>query len=186
MSEVVIAQFPFLHEAEYAKGFLDDAGIRCWLRPDAAAGGTPYIGGLAGAVLAVAAVDVDRSLAVLRTAGVIEEEDRRGRLTGRDEESLPPALRADLHDVEGELRRARKKEVRHLVWAMFGVSPAALIPLLGLALEGEIALVALLCVMVVFVEGLRWIRAGKEVKRLEGVLTGLLHEIEGEGGEGAT
>jgi hypothetical protein len=184
MGEVTIARFPFLHEAEYAKGFLDDAGVRCWLKPDAAAGGTPYIGGLAGAVLAVAPADVDRSLDVLRAAGVLEEAGAGASHPALPEESIPPALRADLHDLQGELRRARKREVRHFVWAMFGVSPAALIPLLGLALEGEVALVALLCVMVVFVEGSRWIRAGKEVKRLEEALETLLQEIEAEGPAG--
>ena len=180
MSQVLLAHFKFLHEAEYAKGFLDDAGIRCWLKSDDAAGGAPYIGGLAGAGLIVDARDVERGRAVLDGVGGLadpaSDEDRLPEWVP-EETSLPPALRADLVDLELELKRARKSEVRHFVWAMFGVSPAAIIPLLGLAREGRVARVALLCVMVVFWEGWRWIQAGREVKRLESAMERLRAEL---------
>jgi hypothetical protein len=183
--EVTVARFKFLHEAEYAQGFLDEAGIRCLLKPDNAAGGAPYIGGLAGAALVVAAADLDQSLEVLRIAGVLGEDTESLKALRTELEalrSLSPALRADLADVELALDRARKKEVRHFVWAMFGVSPAALIPFLGLALEGEGALLALLCVMVVTVEGWRWSKARGEVRSLEVMLVELREEAEQEPG----
>lgn len=180
MSEVSVARFKFLHEAEYAQGFLEDAGIRSRLKPDNAAGGAPYIGGLAGAALVVAAGDGDRSLEVLQDAGVLEDAEGSGIASRVGEEerlqALSPALRADLADVELALERARKKEARHFAFAVFGVSPAALIPFLGLALEGEGALLAVLCVMVVIVEGWRWFKAREEVRSLEVTLIELHEE----------
>jgi len=180
VSEVSVARFKFLHEAEYAQGFLEDAGIRSRLKPDNAAGGAAYIGGLAGAALVVTAGDVDRSSEVLRAAGVLEEAEGSGSASRVSEEerlqSLSPALRADLADVERALERARKKEARHFAFAVFGVSPAALIPFLGLALEGEGALLAVLCMMVVIVEGWRWFKARGEVRSLEVTLLELNEE----------
>jgi hypothetical protein len=179
VSEVTVARFQFLHEAEYAQGFLDEAGIRCLLQPDNAAGGAPYIGGLAGAALVVAAADLDRTVEVLRTAGILGEDTENLKALRTELEALralSPALRADLADVELALRRARKKEVRHFVWATFGVSPAALLPFLGLAVEGETVLLAVLCGMVVVVEGWRWLKARAEVKDLEGTLAELQDE----------
>ncbi len=180
MSEVTVARFKFLHEAEYAQGFLNEAGIRCLLKPDNAAGGAPYIGGLAGAALVVTAGDVDRSLEVLRDVGVLEEAEGSGSASRVGEEerrqALPPALRADLTDVELALERARKKEARHFAFAVFGMSPAALVPFVGLALEGEGALLAVLCVMVVIVEGWRWFMARDRVRSLEVTLVELQEE----------
>ena len=115
----------------------------------------------------------------LRTAGVLGEETEhlkavRAELAAL--RALSPALRADLADVELALTRARKKEVRHFVWASFGVSPAALVPFLGLAVEGQTVLLAVLCGMVVVVEGWRWLKARAEVKNLEGTLAELQEE----------
>jgi hypothetical protein len=72
--------------------------------------------------------------------------------------------------------------MRHFIRCMLGVTPAAAIPVVGLALEGNVALLALLCVMVTFVEGWRWIRAGRLAKRLERELA-ILEEVE-PGGDG--
>ena len=91
---------------------------------------------------------------------------------------------ASLLVASERLEAARKAEVRHFIRCMLGVTPTAVIPIVGLALKGKVALLALLCVLVVLVEGWQWIRAGRLVKQLGEELVRLDEDTEAEG-EGA-
>lgn len=66
-----VARFTFRHEAEFAKGYLDDAGVESVLLADDAGGNL----GLAlenEVTLVVAAENVARAREILVNAGVIE------------------------------------------------------------------------------------------------------------------
>jgi hypothetical protein len=67
----IIASFTYRHEAEYAQGFLRDAGIESLLLTDDAGGLHPGIGFSRSARIAVHADDADEALEVLTDAGVI-------------------------------------------------------------------------------------------------------------------
>lgn len=178
MPDTFLAHFSHRWEAEFAQGFLDDAGVPSRLVSDDAAGGSPYMGGLAGATLFVAPAHAEEARAALESAGLLRPAGEAPPVP-LAERPLPPVLRAEAADIEERLRRARKAEMRHVVFMFLGITPAAVVPLVGLALEGNVALMALLCVLVVFVEGWRWIRAGREVQRLEDALARLEEEAEG-------
>lgn len=67
-----VAQFGFRHEAEFAKGYLNDAGIDSFLEVDDAGGNL----GFAlenGATLMVRATDLPQARQVLSEAGVLED-----------------------------------------------------------------------------------------------------------------
>lgn len=67
-----LARYAFRHEAEFAKGYLDDAGIESFLRVDDAGGNL----GLAlegGAEIVVRREDLPRAREVLAEAGLLEE-----------------------------------------------------------------------------------------------------------------
>jgi hypothetical protein len=69
-----VAQFGFRHQAEFAKGYLDDAGIESFVVVDDAGGNL----GLAlenAATLMVRATDFPRAHEVLSEAGVLEDGD---------------------------------------------------------------------------------------------------------------
>jgi hypothetical protein len=69
-----VAEFGFRHEAEFAKGYLNDAEIESFLVVDDAGGNL----GLAlenTASLMVRATDLARARQVLSDAGVLEEDD---------------------------------------------------------------------------------------------------------------
>lgn len=177
MPETRLARFPLQWEAELARGYLTDAGIPCRLVDDGLGLGHTYVGGLAGASIFVAPEREAEARRVLEEAGVIPSA------TAAIEEApaalprdLSPALRADHDDLTRQLEAARKDEQRHMLRSVLGMSPGALIPFIGLAMEGEVALVALLCVLVVFVEGWRWIRAGQRARRIEVALRELEEE----------
>jgi len=177
MPEVRIAHFQHYWEAELARGYLDEAGLPCRLVSDNVAGGVSYLGGLAGASLLVAEEVEEPARAVLESAGILGGgEDGPVPLVERE---LPPALRAEVADLEERLRRLRKEQSRHLLWMALGVTPAAAIPLVGLALEGNVGLMAVLCVLVVFVEGARWMKAADEARRLERWRAEIEEEAEG-------
>ena len=73
MAEVVIMRFNFRHDAEFAQGFLHDARIPARVVCDDAGGVAP--GGFFGsAKLSVPARDLDRAMATLSAAGVMEED----------------------------------------------------------------------------------------------------------------
>lgn len=182
MSETLLARFNHHWEAEMARGYLEDAGVPSRLVSDNLAGGYTYMGNLAGASLLVASERAEEAYRVLADAGVVEPPEGAGDagrgLPEGGAEALPPAIRVERADLVEELRLARKAELRHLVWCMLGMTPAAVVPFVGLALEGNVALMALLCVLVVWVEGWRWIRSGRRVKALEADLA----RLDGDGG----
>jgi hypothetical protein len=62
------------------------------------------------------------------------------------EPERPPSLivRAEIDDLERELRAVRRKERWHFVWALTGISPAALLPVIGLFREESFGLIVLL------------------------------------------
>lgn len=170
MSETLLARFSHHWEAEMARGYLEDAGVPSRLVSDNLAGGHTYMGSLAGASILVATERAEEAYQVLANAGVVEPPGA-SLAPGDPDDRLPPALRAERQDLVERIAAARKAEMRHFIWCMLGITPAAAIPLVGLALEGNVALMALLCVLVVLVEGWRWIRAGRLVKALEAELS---------------
>lgn len=76
-------------------------------------------------------------------------------------------VRADLADAKERLEVAERRAARHLAWALLGLSPAAVVPFLGLLVEGNLTLLAVLLVTVPFVEAGRYRRAKREVDRMQ-------------------
>jgi hypothetical protein len=181
VSEVRLAHFRHRWEAEFARGFLSDGEIPSRLAEDGAVGSGLYTGDLAGTSLFVTVEDEAQAREILEAAGVLESAEaasnRPPPLTERD---LPPVLRADAEDLTERLDAARRAETRHGIYALLGFTPAAVIPLVGLFLEGNMELLALLFVLIVALEGGKWIRAGKEVQRLEILLAELEEEADAE------
>lgn len=93
---------------------------------------------------------------------------------GRGEKAGPLAHRVEVEDLELKLHAVRRREKRHLLWMVLGVSPAAVIPALGLLREGSTDLLLLLLVLVAVVHTVAWNRAAREAERLEKELQGLL------------
>jgi hypothetical protein len=179
MSEVRVAHFRYRHEADMARGFLDDADIPCRLISDDAAGGAAYLGGLAGAWVLVREEHGQGALEVLESAGMLtalQEPTGPAADLARRADALPPVPRSELDDLTRALEKARKDEFKYFVLCLLGVSPAAVIPLAGLVVQEEIALFLLLAVLVVLSEGWKGIKAGREVKRLEAALASLEEE----------
>ena len=80
------------------------------------------------------------------------------------------ALQALVSDLERELTVRRRQRLRHTVWAFLGVSPVAVLPLLGLLGAGGSISIGVLIAMglgVTLVEAWRAGKAGKEVHALE-------------------
>lgn len=67
---VVLARFGYRHEAEYAKGYLDEAGINVALFADDAGGAEMGLTFSNPARLIVARSDLARALKVLQNAGI--------------------------------------------------------------------------------------------------------------------
>lgn len=196
MSEVILAHFRHRWEADLAQGYLEDAGVPSRIVSDGAAGGQPYVGGLAGASVRVSPLEEQRARLVLERAGVLEGGSGGDDGVGDDGAAggpgalagtrasparrLSPLQRAERRDLEERLKAARKAEVRHFIRCMLGVTPTAVIPIVGLALEGNVALLALLCVLIVLVEGWRWIAAGRQAQQIQLALVRLEEDADDE------
>ena len=91
---------------------------------------------------------------------------------------LGPFLASEFEreDLERRLLVVRRKERRHLLWAVLGFSPGAIIPAMGLMREGSTGLVFLLGVLVVVSQGYYWNRAAREAEGLEKKLHRLAEE----------
>lgn len=89
-------------------------------------------------------------------------------------------LQSQIEELERELRAARKKGRRHFVWALVGVSPAALIPAIGLFREGSFGLLVLLALLVTTSQFLLGINASGKAARLEKALESLRGEVSSE------
>ena len=70
MKEVLVAEFGYRHEAEFAQGFLRDAGIPSRVASDDAGGVDLSISFLSGTALFVADSDRERALQVLESTGL--------------------------------------------------------------------------------------------------------------------
>jgi hypothetical protein len=171
MHEVPVAHFTLRWEADYARGFLEDSGIPCRLQDAALGAGGFYTGDLHGASVLVHETDLGRAREALESAGVLRAEGSVDTsplpLLERD---LPLMVRSDVTDIQAELEAAKRSVNRHGLYAVLGVTPAALIPLFGLVLQGNGGLVAVLSAMVVARETRRLIRASREVTRLKVLL----------------
>lgn len=72
---VVVAKFHRRHEADFAKGYLEDAGIPAVLGADDAGGADLGLAFSRQVRLLVRKEDLRRARAVLRDAGVLEEDE---------------------------------------------------------------------------------------------------------------
>jgi hypothetical protein len=84
--------------------------------------------------------------------------------------------RIELEELEQRLRVVHRKERRHLLWMVLGISPTAILPSLGLLLEGRIGLLLLLSGLVAVSQAYAWVKASREAERLEKVHRKLLEE----------
>ena len=74
MTEVPMLRFRSRFDAELAQGFLHDEGIPARVISDDAGGLDPSMAFLSGAVLTVPARDLERSVDILRDAGLLQED----------------------------------------------------------------------------------------------------------------
>ena len=74
---------------------------------------------------------------------------------------------AEREDLERRLLAVRKKKNRHLLWAVLGLSPAALIPAIGLLVEGEMGLLMVLVVLVFLGQLYGLAKTSSEARKLE-------------------
>ena len=79
----------------------------------------------------------------------------------------------EVEDLERKLRAMQRKERRHFVWALTGISPAALIPMIGLFLTDSFGLLVLLALLVPFSQLYLGVKASGEVSRLKKSLEAL-------------
>ncbi len=82
-------------------------------------------------------------------------------------------VQAEVDDLERELRAVKRKERWHFVWALTGISPAALIPAIGLFREGSFGLVVLLALLVTISQLYLGVKASGKAARLKKALEGL-------------
>jgi hypothetical protein len=87
-------------------------------------------------------------------------------------------IQAEVEDLERELRAVRKKERWHFVWALTGVSPAALIPAMGLVVRGNYGLVVPFLLLVTFSQLYLGVKAAGKAARLKRALEDLREEEE--------
>jgi hypothetical protein len=74
LQQVAVAEFTYRHEAEFAAGFLDDAGIPYRLQIDDAGGDLGLTLGRP-AIVWVRAVDLERARDVLNLGGEAEQDE---------------------------------------------------------------------------------------------------------------
>jgi len=82
----------------------------------------------------------------------------------------PEIIASEVKDLEQELAVARRKANWHFVWTVLGVSPAAMIPALGLIREGSMGLLVLLAVLVTISQGYLGAKASRKAGDLEATL----------------
>ena len=85
-------------------------------------------------------------------------------------------IESEIEDVVRELRAAQRKSRRHFLWALLGVSPAALLPAIGLLLEGSEGLLVLLIVLVGFSQLFLGVREASKINDLKKALRRLREE----------
>ena len=85
-------------------------------------------------------------------------------------------LQAEAEDLERELRSVKKKERWHFVWALTGMSPAALLVAMGLFLDGSYALVVPALVLGTVSQFYLGVKASGKAARLRRALEALRDE----------
>ena len=100
-----------------------------------------------------------------------------GRIPGKGREDCGEVSEADpesailrrleIEELEERLLVVHRKEKRHLLWMVLGISPAATLPFLGLLVQGKIGLLFLLSALVAVSQAYSWTRASREAERLE-------------------
>lgn len=75
-------------------------------------------------------------------------------------------IASEIADLEEALWKREKQGRRHLVWGLLGMSPAALLPFLGLLRSGAGGLAVGLVVAVVVVELVRGGRASLDCRKI--------------------
>ena len=86
--------------------------------------------------------------------------------------------RLELADLEQKLDTVHRREKRHLLWMVLGLSPAAALPAVGLLLEGSSDLLLLLIVLVSVFHTVSWNKAAREAERMEKELDRLQAETD--------
>lgn len=76
---------------------------------------------------------------------------------------MGPALR----EVEAQLARSRRARDRHAVFALLGLSPAAVLPMLGLAIDFGFEVVLIASVFVSGLESWRAVQSGADAREAE-------------------
>ena len=82
-------------------------------------------------------------------------------------------VQAEVEDLERELRAVRKKRRWHFVWALTGISPAALILAMGLFLDGYFGLVVPVVVLGTILQFYLGVKASGKAARLKRALEAL-------------
>lgn len=99
-------------------------------------------------------------------------------------ELIPPEERALLlsqrDDLEERLRVRRRAARRHTLWAVLGVSPATLIPLLAAVHDFGPEIAGFAAVLVLGVEGWRAVQARADVREIEAALEEVDAALEGQ------
>lgn len=85
-------------------------------------------------------------------------------------------VQAEIEDLERELRAVRRKERWHFVWALTGISPAALLPAIGLFREESFGLIVLLSFAVTISQFYLGVKASGKANRLNKSLEKLREE----------
>lgn len=84
---------------------------------------------------------------------------------------------SEVEDLEQELRAVQRKQRRHFVWALTGISPAALIPMIGLFRSGSFGPLILLALLVSVSQIFQVGKAARKANRLKRALKNL-QEVE--------
>ncbi|NNM05305.1 MAG: hypothetical protein HKO65_09395 [Gemmatimonadetes bacterium] len=85
-------------------------------------------------------------------------------------------IQAEIDDVSRSLELVRKKKGRHALWALLGISPAAVIPAIGLMMEGSETLLVVLVLLVTITQGYGWAKNRVKEKEFEETLRRLTGE----------
>ena len=93
-------------------------------------------------------------------------------------EASSAVIQAEIEDLSKDLEKVRGKKRRHALWALLGLSPAALLPAIGLALEGSDGLLVLLVVLVVVSSTFAWAKNHLKEKELKDSIRRLRGEPE--------
>jgi hypothetical protein len=84
---------------------------------------------------------------------------------------------AETEEVLEDLQKVRKKKRRHALWAFLGFSPAAVVPAVGLLMEGSLGLLIVFSLIVSTTQLVGWSLASERERELEELLSRLEKEV---------